>query len=81
MVSQANIPIHYDKKFVCLLSETNTDITWVLDNGATTAATCLVGADSIHTKVRKYLYPELKPKFTNAMAPQQHDGSELLIGR
>jgi len=67
----------------------------------------LIGADRIHSKFRKYLYPELVPKFTNAMtvtaavptkqlhvptimnrqhgafviAPQQQDGSEVLIGR
>ncbi|OQE19263.1 hypothetical protein PENFLA_c019G01679 [Penicillium flavigenum] len=114
MVAEATIPIHYDKKFVRIVSETETDVTWEFDDGTTTAATCLVGADGIRSKVRKYLYPELEPKFTNAMgvtaavptkqlhvpegydlpvtimnrqhgafviAPQQQDGSEVLIGR
>lgn len=114
MVAEANIPIHYDKNFVRVVSETETDVTWEFDDGTTITATCLVGADGIHSKVRKYLYPELEPKFTNAMgvtaavptkqlhvpegydlpvtimnrqhgafviAPQQQDGSEVLIGR
>ena len=114
MLKEANIPIHYHKKFVRVVSETDTDVTWEFDDGTSAFATCLVGADGIHSKVRKYLYPALEPKFTNAMgvtasvptkqlqvpdeynlpvtimnkqhgafviAPQQRDGSEVLIGR
>ncbi|PLB42125.1 FAD-dependent oxidoreductase [Aspergillus candidus] len=116
MVGEAGIPVHYHRKFVRVVSETDAHVTWEFEDGTTASAACLVGADGIHSRVRKYLYPELEPKFTNAMgvtaavptaqlqvsaaggydlpvtimnkqhgafviAPQQRDGSEVLIGR
>lgn len=68
MVSEAGIPIHYHKKFSRVITETESNITWEFEDGTTSTATCLVGADGIHSKVRKYLYPDLEPKFMNAMA-------------
>ncbi|KAI9931802.1 hypothetical protein MW887_010381 [Aspergillus wentii] len=67
MIKEANIPINYQKKFQRVVSETTTDVTWVFDDGTTATATCLIGADGIHSRVRKYLYPELEPRFMNAM--------------
>ncbi|KAI9036890.1 FAD-dependent oxidoreductase [Aspergillus affinis] len=114
LAEESNIPIQYNRKFSRIVSETPTDVTWQFADGAAEKATCLVGADGIHSRVRKYLYPELEPKFTNMMgvtaavptanlkvpegyelpvtiinpqhgafviAPQQQDGSEVLIGR
>lgn len=114
MIEEANIHIQYNKKFARIALETDTSVTWSFEDGTTATATCLVGADGIHSKVRKYMHPDLEPKFTNAMgvtaavptaqlqvpkgynlpvtimnkqhgafviAPQQHDGSEVLIGR
>ncbi|OGM42670.1 Zn2Cys6 transcription factor [Aspergillus bombycis] len=114
MVAQANIPVHYNRKFLRVISETCSDVTWQFDDETTATATCLVGADGIHSRVRRYLYPDLEPRFTNAIgvtaavptsqlevpggyempvtimnskhgafviAPQLHDGSEVLIGR
>jgi 2-polyprenyl-6-methoxyphenol hydroxylase-like FAD-dependent oxidoreductase len=68
MVAEANIPVNYHKKFVQVLAETEGDITFEFADGSTETATCLVGADGIHSRVRKYLYPELEPIFTNMVA-------------
>ncbi|GIC90488.1 FAD-dependent oxidoreductase [Aspergillus udagawae] len=68
MVSQAKIPIKYHKKFVRVVAETEEDITFEFADGTTETATCLVGADGIHSRVRKYLYPDLEPIFTNIVA-------------
>ncbi|PLN76553.1 FAD/NAD(P)-binding domain-containing protein [Aspergillus taichungensis] len=116
MVAEAGIPVYYGRKFVRVLSETETGVAWEFEDGDTASAACLVGADGIHSRVRGYLYPGLEPKFTNAIgvtaavptkqlqlpvsdgynlpvtimnkqqgafviAPQQRDGSEVLIGR
>ncbi|GKZ21599.1 hypothetical protein AbraIFM66951_005195 [Aspergillus brasiliensis] len=68
MVTEAGIPIHYHKKFNRVISETSSNITWEFTDGTVSTASCLVGADGIHSAVRKYLYPDLEPKFMNAMA-------------
>ncbi|KAH1956882.1 hypothetical protein KXW61_009251 [Aspergillus fumigatus] len=64
MVREAGIPIEYHKKFVRVLAETEKDITWEFSDGSTATATCVVGADGIHSRVRHYLYPGLEPSFT-----------------
>lgn len=66
-VQERGIPIEYGKKFTHVISETERDVTWAFEDGTTGTATCLVGADGIHSRVRKYLYPDLEPKFTNAI--------------
>lgn len=117
MVDQARIPIIYGKKFDRIISETDSGVRWAFTDGMTGNAPYLVGADGIHSSVRKHLYPDVEPQFTNAVgvtaaipttqlslettkeeyslpvtimnkthgafviAPQQKDGSEMLIGR
>jgi 2-polyprenyl-6-methoxyphenol hydroxylase-like FAD-dependent oxidoreductase len=61
------IETHYGKKFIQILTETETDVSWEFEDGTTATAACLVGADGIHSRVRKYLYPDLEPMFTNAV--------------
>ncbi|CAG8884479.1 unnamed protein product [Penicillium salamii] len=63
----AGIQIQYGKKFVRVLAETETEVSWGFEDGTTGQAACLIGADGIHSRVRKYLYPDLEPKFTNAV--------------
>ncbi|KAJ5547908.1 hypothetical protein N7513_005142 [Penicillium frequentans] len=66
-VQERGIPIEYGKKFTHVICETERDVTWAFEDGTTGTATCLVGADGIHSRVRKYLYPDLEPRFTNAI--------------
>ena len=66
-VKEKQIPVEYGKKFVKVLSETETSVTWEFEDGTTGHAACLVGADGIHSRVRKYLFPDLEPRFTNAV--------------
>ncbi|KAL3480995.1 hypothetical protein BJX99DRAFT_272199 [Aspergillus californicus] len=67
MVTAAKIPIKYHRKFTHITEETATSVTWSFADGTTETAAVLVGADGIHSRVRKYLYPDLEPTFTNAM--------------
>ncbi|KAI2968812.1 hypothetical protein CBS147323_4208 [Aspergillus niger] len=80
MVAEAGVPIHYHKKFSRVITETESSITWEFEDGTTETATCLVGADGIHSKVRKYLYPELEPKFMNGRHGRRTDGSTRRSG-
>ncbi|OJJ00787.1 hypothetical protein ASPVEDRAFT_40307 [Aspergillus versicolor CBS 583.65] len=66
-VQDAGVPILYNKKFSAVTEETSSTVTWSFDDGSTVTAAVLVGADGIHSKVRKYLYPDLEPVFTKAM--------------
>ncbi|BCS23067.1 FAD-dependent oxidoreductase [Aspergillus puulaauensis] len=66
-VQDAGVPIVYNKKFSAVIEETPSRVTWSFDDGTTETATVLVGADGIHSKMRKYLYPDLEPMFTKAM--------------
>lgn len=66
-VQERGIPIEYGKKFAHVISESESNISWAFEDGTTGNASCLVGADGIHSRVRKYLYPELEPRFTNAV--------------
>lgn len=66
-INEKGITVEYGKKFDQILFESETEVTWKFDDGTTGRAACLVGADGIHSRVRKYLYPNLEPQFTNAM--------------
>ncbi|KAJ5624355.1 hypothetical protein N7510_000664 [Penicillium lagena] len=66
-IKEREIPIQYGKKFTRVVSETDTAVEWEFDDGTSSRAACLVGADGIHSRVRKYLYPDLEPRFTNTM--------------
>ncbi|KAH0341563.1 salicylate hydroxylase, partial [Aureobasidium melanogenum] len=63
-VNANNIPIHFNHKFSHVVFETEDTVTWQLVNGTTKTSSLLVGADGIHSRVRKYMYPDLAPKFT-----------------
>lgn len=107
------VPLIFGKKFTKIISETATGVTWEFSDGMTESADILVGADGIHSTVRRYLLPDLEPTFTHTcgvtaavptaqlklpkdyyipvtiqtphggfvIAPQQVDGSEVLIGK
>ncbi|KAG9957920.1 salicylate hydroxylase, partial [Aureobasidium melanogenum] len=63
-VNTSNIPIHFNHKFSHVVSETEDTVAWQLIDGTTKTSSLLVGADGIHSRVRKYMYPDLSPKFT-----------------
>ncbi|KAG9944554.1 salicylate hydroxylase, partial [Aureobasidium melanogenum] len=63
-VNTNNIPIHFNHKFSHVICETEHTVTWQLIDGTTRTSSLLIGADGIHSRVRKYMYPDLTPKFT-----------------
>ncbi|MCJ1307854.1 hypothetical protein MMC25_001502 [Agyrium rufum] len=64
-VHEKSIPIHFGHKFTHVVSETEDEVTCHFTDGKTTIASLLVGADDIHSSVRDYLAPGLKPIFTS----------------
>ncbi|KAI5238238.1 FAD/NAD(P)-binding domain-containing protein [Aureobasidium subglaciale] len=63
-VNAAEISIHFNHKFSHVVSETAETVTWQLIDGTEKTSSLLTGADGIHSRVRKFMYPTLSPKFT-----------------
>ncbi|KAM3066301.1 hypothetical protein ACMFMG_003188 [Clarireedia jacksonii] len=115
MVKERGIGVEFGKKFSHVVSESEESdlVEWEFTDGTRDSAALLVGADGIHSSVRRYLYPDLEPAYTGlagitaavptsqlqlpenyhipvtivsakgafVIAPQQSDGSEVLIGK
>lgn len=112
-LTKAGVKMEYGAKFSHIKKDTAEGVTFALRDGRQIATSILVGADGIHSTVRKYLYPDLEttfigmagitasvptsqltlpegyhipvtivsPKGAFVIAPQQVDGSEVLIGK
>lgn len=112
-LKQRGVKVVYGAKFSHVVEDTASGVTFAFTNGETVTTSLLVGADGIHSTVRKHLYPDLKTKFIGmagitasvptsqlqlpegyhipvtitspkgafVIAPQQIDGSEVLIGK
>lgn len=61
------ISVEYGKKFAGVVSETDEQVTWSFADGSVESASLVIGADGIHSQVRKYLYPDLEPRFTKGI--------------
>lgn len=64
---KSGISIKYGKKCAQVISETSEGVTWSFTDKTEASASLLIGADGIHSQVRKYLYPDLEPRFTNGI--------------
>src|ERR1700733_972551 len=64
MIRERGIPIEFGKKFSNVVSETEDSVTWAMAGGSIQTSKILIGADGIHSTVRKYLYPDLETRFT-----------------
>ncbi|KIW38011.1 uncharacterized protein PV06_09987 [Exophiala oligosperma] len=84
-IKELGIPTRFGTKYTRVLEETNDHVVWESADGNKHTASCLVGADGIHSTVRKYLYPDLVPRFTNMAgitaavptAPVKHLGKPI----
>jgi len=67
-VKEKSIPIHFNRKFDRIICETDSNVTWKFKDGSTATASLLIGADGIHSAVRSYIAPEVKPAFAHMAA-------------
>ena len=115
MLEERGIQVKYEMKFTHIVAETLENVEFAFADGSRSTASLLIGADGIHSTLRKAMYPTIKPKYlgfvgmTSAIqtsklrfprndpnyplpvaiaaspgafviAPQDVDGSEVLIG-
>ena len=62
-IKSLGISVVFGLKFSHIVDETDKHVVWEASDGTKFTASALVGADGIHSSVRKYLYPDLVPKF------------------
>lgn len=57
------IPVVFGRKYLRVVEETDEHVVWESSDGQKSEASLLTGADGIHSSVRKYIYPDIEPKF------------------
>ena len=67
-VHTCKIPVIYEKKFSHVLSESAVEVSFVFTDGTSASAALLVGADGIHSTVRKYIFPSIVPGYSGSLA-------------
>lgn len=67
-LADRDIPVKYGQKFTRVLSESGNEVKFEFANGTVGVASSLIGADGIHSRVRRHLYPKIEPIFTNVCA-------------
>ncbi|PVI00653.1 kynurenine 3-monooxygenase [Periconia macrospinosa] len=70
MVTERGVEIAYSQGFTRVISESSTDqsVTFELDDGTVRTSSLLVGADGIHSEVRKYIFPDCAPIYSGFTA-------------
>lgn len=61
---QAGVEVAFGKKFITA-TEHHDNVELRFEDGTTATSSILIGADGIHSAVRRLLYPNLTPKFLN----------------
>lgn len=61
---RAGVEVAFGKKFIAAI-ESHDGVKIRFEDGTTTTSSVLIGADGIHSTVRRLLYPDLTPKFLN----------------
>ncbi|OXV05292.1 hypothetical protein Egran_06940, partial [Elaphomyces granulatus] len=66
--TRLGIPIVYEKKFSHIVSESTEGVAFAFTDGSTRSADLLLGANGIHSLVRKYIVPNIVPKYMGVVA-------------
>lgn len=67
MLQERHIPIHYNSKLTAVTSDGPYEVKFAFANGQTASAPLLIGADGIHSTVRKTFLPGVKPIYAGFM--------------
>jgi 2-polyprenyl-6-methoxyphenol hydroxylase-like FAD-dependent oxidoreductase len=67
-VEKLGILVTYGVKFSHVVSENSCGISFAFTNGTTLSADILIGADGIHSTVRKHIAPSTTPRYSGSVA-------------
>lgn len=67
-VEARSVPIIYGKRFSHIVSEESSAVTFAFTDETTASASLLIGADGIHSTVRRHIAPSIVPKYLGTMA-------------
>lgn len=67
-VKNLNIPVTYGVKFSHIISENEDGVKFAFTDGTHASSDILIGADGIHSTVRKYIAPDVIPKYSGMVA-------------
>ena len=62
-IKSLGIAVEFGVKYLRVVKESEDEVVWESSDGVQHSASFLVGADGIHSSVRKYLHPNIEPKF------------------
>lgn len=67
-IKNLNIPVTYGVKFSHIISEDDDGVNFAFTDGTHATAELLIGADGIHSTVRRYIAPGIVPKYSGMVA-------------
>ncbi|KAF2686353.1 kynurenine 3-monooxygenase [Lentithecium fluviatile CBS 122367] len=62
MLRERNVPVHYNYKLASVVDRPD-EVEFAFENGQTASAPLVIGADGIHSTVRKSFLPQVKPMY------------------
>lgn len=68
LVKERGIPIFFNTKVTSVFSEAEDGVTFQLEDGSTKSVALLIGADGIHSKIRRYIDPTAIPVYSGILA-------------
>lgn len=67
-VKEAGVEVVYEKKFTHIIEDSDSGVKFAFADGGEKTVDILVGADGIHSSVRKHLIADITPDFSNVLA-------------
>src|SRR5689334_3783252 len=68
MLKERGVPIEFGKKYLRVVSETEKGVTVEFADGLVVEAPLLIGADGIHSSIRRHIAPNVQTKYLGQTA-------------
>ncbi|KLJ12372.1 hypothetical protein EMPG_09537 [Blastomyces silverae] len=68
MLREYGIQIHFNKQFMKVIKDSEKEVVIEFADGSVESSTIVVGADGIHSAIRKHIVPDVKPVYSGLMA-------------